>query len=397
MKELLGKSILCFSATSIVIATTVQPSIGFTLNRGANGGAIYKYDESESFSDPFDRFSIATTLKPLSKDTTGGIKNFINGRDFIRVLRDEYPVALGWSFTASKTNLPGTLDIQQYYACAFATQCGIEVAADLAGKPLVGGYGSYLGVTLTPGSAAPPQSRLHWIQRVVSSSPPGSRAGNLDQIDLPNANRSVPYYDRAGTAKGGGYFRDRPYQQDVTTPGTTNWLAETYVVEETAPKQITIYDGFQWGWTTSVVAPLPPTPPPPTPTPIPCPPGTYRDPGSGQCYYFNALARSLTTTDKRGYEITESTATVPEPDSALSLLAAGALGFGLKFRSRKVKPAQKRRASASTFEPKVPPFLLAKYQQSNLQRSKQLNISQHSTSVEIDQSVQIQNSFSQDQ
>ncbi len=182
-----------------------------------------------------------------------GIESIIRGGTdtFLATLQSEFP---DWTFNAADTDLTGSFNIQNYYACGLGTtNCGTE-----QGVPgtIVG---SFVDVTYTPGAGDPTAAadNLHWIQRLFANHALGAGGGhgvNEDKIDNDNtvvdtvlgACSSSPYYD-CGYFAGETFFVDRPSRSGDPESDHV-WGAELYLVEETADDTVTIYNGIKWGW-----------------------------------------------------------------------------------------------------------------------------------------------------
>jgi hypothetical protein len=263
-----------------------------------------------------DNDSITVTLKDYARANLGGVNNAIAGanRDFITTLKQSnFARSLGWKFSSSSSNLGGTLTVSNYYACAGSTVC----APDLSGVN-TGGLGAFLEVNYNRAGTDPSRSTLHWIQRIIVDEP-----GTLydeDKIDLPPGNDgSKPYYDFGGAATPGGFFKDRPYRV-LLQEGLYALTFQLYLVQETGPKQVKVYNGIRWAFRASVdQAPFDNDPPGGDP------PG-----GSGGRGYSNAV--SFLDSPSLDLKL------VPEPSlSMLGLIALGIWGIvkGLKNRITK--------------------------------------------------------------
>lgn len=100
----------------------------------------------------------------------------------------------------------------------------------------------------------PPLGKTHWIQVIADNHAlPEGHGVNEYEVDGAGAN---PYYDRAGYA-GPRFFEDDPSRPDGTL--YHYWVAELYLVEETAANQVIIHDGIRWGWRNRYAAPEPAT------------------------------------------------------------------------------------------------------------------------------------------
>ena len=93
---------------------------------------------------------------------------------------------------------------------------------------------------------------LHFIQ-IISSQAATIASGPL----IDNQGALNPYYDTKGPAgllssQGIFVFADAPTRPGKDVALNHEWFAELYLVEETAPKQVTVYNGISWGWESKV-------------------------------------------------------------------------------------------------------------------------------------------------
>ncbi len=165
---------------------------------------------------------------------------------FLATLRAEFP---DWTFNAASSDLAGTFTIQNYYACGLGTlDCGTE-----QGVP-DNIIGSFVDVTYNPAAGDPTAAanELHWIQRLFTNHALGAGGGhgvNEDKVDndsSPAECANVPYYD-CGFFAGETFLVDRPSRSGDSANDHV-WGAEVYLVEQTAPRTVTIYNGIKWGW-----------------------------------------------------------------------------------------------------------------------------------------------------
>ena len=225
----------------LVVQLLNQPSLAFNITPvqpGADnllaGTAVYTVgtDQKAAFLSPFG-------IEPLIR---GGTVEFLN------TLNSDFPT---WTFNAAATDLNGSFNIINNYACGFNTSCGIEL-----GVTNTNGVGSFIDVDYVPGVDDPPiGTDLHWIQRVANNHHLSLGHGSTDdKVDV-FSGATDPYYDTAGFAGIGSnvglplrpfVFVDRPYRSDELS--NHDWVAELYLVEETAPNTATIYNGMRWGW-----------------------------------------------------------------------------------------------------------------------------------------------------
>ncbi|MGB3512871.1 MAG: PEP-CTERM sorting domain-containing protein [Microcoleaceae cyanobacterium] len=215
---------------------TSQSSLAFTITP-AQPGASIRFDPSEEYTLPDGRKGV-TTLDPLSvtEITRGGTAGFLDQ------LRAEFPVVDGWNFNAAAADLAGSFNIDIY---------------DAQGTPARVGTEFQLQYNPSAGDPTPADKDLHWIQRVVDNhnitTNPGH--GNPENVIDIVAGQTDPYYD---TNFGIQPFDERTFYD---FPGRTDadrshfWFAELYLVEETAPMTVTIYNGVRWGWRNTIPEP----------------------------------------------------------------------------------------------------------------------------------------------
>jgi len=221
---------LSFITTTLLIALTTESSLAFTINPPGNSTAQYLFVQPYTYTNDLDIQTLGlTTLNPINVTsiTRGGTTGFL------ATLRREFQ---DWTFNPAPTDLAGSFRVQKYIA-KYLPQDAIYEAGVGAELELQYDYGE--------GDPKPEDSKLHWIQRVVSNHR-GTHGTNQDNIDI-RFNAQEPYYD---IAFGRQPFDERTFydlsQREVEN--SHNWLAELYLVKETAPKQVTIYNGIQWGW-----------------------------------------------------------------------------------------------------------------------------------------------------
>jgi len=146
---------------------------------------------------------------------------------------------------------PGSLTVQTYEAQGTAARVGAEF------------YVSYTAVNA--GGITDPTMNLHWIQIVSDNDNITNNIGygnNELTVDNPfSPGGRSPYYDDGGAATSGTSpiaFYDFPGRTDTSDKIT--WVADLFLVSGPAPGaangNIIVYNGVEWGWTTSPV-PLP--------------------------------------------------------------------------------------------------------------------------------------------
>ncbi|MEG4293255.1 PEP-CTERM sorting domain-containing protein [Microcoleus sp. C2C3] len=223
---------LSFLTTTLLIALTTQSSLAFSINPLGPVGATQNWDPDESYTLTNQRTGI-TRLNPTAvlSLTQGGTSSLF------ALLNSNFS---DWTFNSAANDLAGTFEVQTYDAVGTASQVGAQ-----------------LRLQYIPGinDPTPNGNNLHWIQRVVNNH--NIRAGgghdiNANIIDN-DARITDPFYD---ITFGVQPFDERTFfdfSRRVDTDKNHNWLAELYLVDETAPKQVTIYNGIQWGWNNEVV------------------------------------------------------------------------------------------------------------------------------------------------
>jgi hypothetical protein len=221
---------LSFITTTLLMALTTESSLAFSINPPGGGAAEYLPVQTYTYRNDLDIMTFGlTTLNPANvrSITRGGTTGFLT------TLKMEFQ---DWTFNPAPTDLAGSFRVQKYIA-KYLPQDAIYEAGVGAELKLQYDYNE--------GDPKPEDSKLHWIQRVVSNHR-GTHGTNQDNIDI-RLNAQNPYYD---TAFGEQPFDERTFYDRSTreVENSHNWLAELYLVKETAPKQVTIYNGIQWGW-----------------------------------------------------------------------------------------------------------------------------------------------------
>lgn len=193
--------------------------------------------------------------------------------NFLQTLRHEYRNSPGdsgitWNFTAAQQELTGGFYIGEYYACApnVGYPCGSRVG--ITGNQGVDpsqSVGSALSLFYSPGVNDPVvDSNLHWIQVVTAKMDERRPVEKVDNdSELPF--RIPPYYqntERVNDSQTGTpllRFLDTPQRMDVTK--NWDWSALLYLVKETTDpgnpktKNVTVYNGIEWGWTSKFTPP----------------------------------------------------------------------------------------------------------------------------------------------
>lgn len=237
---------LAFLGTNLVVALTNQLAMGFTLKSG--NGAINYYNPTVPYViDANTRGKTFLEPRYVAPIQLGGTRAFLN------MFKDDVRWR-GWDFISSKKNLYGNFEISDYYGCGSQTICAKQRPKDT----IRGGVGAYIDIKYNPKKTDPEpgQGKIHWIQHIVnnhasfdeqqSTSNEGLHDVHFDGIDIRPFQNVNPYYPGGNEFS----FYDRPYRPDAKNPHS--WFAELYLVEETAEREVTIYNGIKWGWINKV-------------------------------------------------------------------------------------------------------------------------------------------------
>ena len=215
---------LSFFATTLLIALTTESSLAFSIT------SPYVWDTEESYTLA-NQSTVTTRLSPINIASLprGGTSSLL------ALLNLNF---LTWTFTPASNDLVGTFEIQAYDAVATSDNVGAQLLLN------------YIpGISVT--DPTPELNNLHWIQRVYDNhnvtNNPGH--GNIENVIDIGSGVTNPFYDTAFLANETTFF-DFSRRPDVNS--SHNWLAELYLVEEIAPRQVTIYNGIQWGWENTV-------------------------------------------------------------------------------------------------------------------------------------------------
>jgi PEP-CTERM putative exosortase interaction domain len=298
------------------------------------------YCNPASYSNP-NFGTVTTTIKSVSQLPLGGTNTFFN------LLTSSVWKDNGWTFNKAQSNqnIQGYFEIGVYKPYAQpSTNGGVTVGADIQ-------------IVYHPVAGQDPMgSNVHWIQRVVSNhalvtysngvqelKPFGTNEDKIDVVEEqkdPNLKAQVgsqtiilgpnpiftPYYDTVSPNANPIYFEDfstRPNGQD-----NHDWYAELYLVQETTPKTVTIYNGISWGWNNTFT----PSPPPISLPPLPCDGSS----GGGGCVTTasDIAIRELPVSDFDSGDPNQLPEKVPEPTTILGLLALGAAGTIKIFKNK---------------------------------------------------------------
>jgi hypothetical protein len=214
---------LSFLTTTLLIALTTQSSLAFSITPPT------EYLPVEIYTTPTNVGIVSLYPTNVTSITRGGTTGFL------QTLSQAFQ---NWTFNPAPNDLAGTFQLEKYLA---------KDVYDSA--PVVG---AEIELLYNPGNGDPiMDNSLKWIQRVVNnhSATPDVHGNNADIID--NLNSNTPYYPYNTESQGFRSFYDFSRRGDEAQ--NHNWLAELYLVKETAPQQVTIYNGVQWGWKNEVV------------------------------------------------------------------------------------------------------------------------------------------------
>lgn len=230
---------LTFFSTTLLIALTTQSSLAFNIKPLGPLGATENWVPVQSYNLPDHRRG-TTRLSPMNVHNL----NRGGGAGLWRLLLRDYS---NWTFAVSATPLAGTFEVRKYEAIG-----------------TVGAVGANLLLKYTPGvgDPTPRDSTLNWIQWVVSNH--SNEGHGYRNDDIQSGNSSTPFY-----------FNERPfappslnYSYETNFSGSSreldsgfnhDWVAETYLVQQTGFRTATIYNGIQWGWENRIqrVQPVP--------------------------------------------------------------------------------------------------------------------------------------------
>lgn len=198
------------------------------------------YDPLDIYAVP-GGFGLAFLLPPLPLETPRG--GTMGGLiDFRGILEGEFGAASGWTFMTAATDL--------------ANDSLIMTAYDVFGGSFVGHDGVNApmrtrGVAVRVPNDKAPMGDVHWIQVIRDNHniTDNEGHGNLEHIvDTASPGKRSPYYDDrgAGDARNFFDFARRPDEEN-----NHYWIADLQLVtgpDPTAPGQVTIFNGFRYGW-----------------------------------------------------------------------------------------------------------------------------------------------------
>ncbi|MEK0182439.1 hypothetical protein [Microcoleus anatoxicus] len=259
---------LALFTTTLFITLTTQPGVAFTIKSLNPPDYYVPYTLGDAEG--------AAWIIPPTTIKAGGTNEL---KSLLSNFSRRYPGK--WIFETG-TELEGSFDIKNYYACGPQTDCGRE-----AFFPSKGGVGSSLFLEYHPKGNDPKidstnPRRFQWIQRVKSNhSLTTDRHNDIENILDIGTRQTTPYYSgHQGSVSTYKYFGDAPYRIDPLNNHT--WNAELYLVEEvsfiprTRTRTLRIYNGIGWGWRNQIFrrkqpVPVPVPAPARTPNPIPFP------------------------------------------------------------------------------------------------------------------------------
>jgi len=233
-KTLLQRYSLSVFTTTLLIALTTESSLAFSITTPTEYSPVEIYN---TYNNNSSYVGTVTLYPEITSITRGGTTGFL------QTLSQAFS---SWTFNPAPTDLVGSFQIEKYLA-KYTVRNSI---------PVVGGQ---IELFYNPSNGDPAVDKsLKWIQRVVNnhSATPNVHCNNADIIDnLSNPNN--PYYPYDTNSKGvntdsQGFRSFYDFSSRPDPAENHNWLAELYLVKETAPKQVTIYNGIQWGWNNTV-------------------------------------------------------------------------------------------------------------------------------------------------
>ena len=217
---------LSFFTTTLLIALTTKSSLAFSITPPT------QYLPVQVYTTPTNVGLVRLNPVNVTSITRGGTTGFL------QTLRQAFK---DWTFTPAPNDLAGSFQLEKYLAK--------DVFLSI---PVVG---AQIELFYNPGNGDPIlDNSLKWIQRVVSNhgNTPNVHGNNEDIIDnLYNPND--PYYPYNTNSQGvntdsQGFRSFHDFSARGDQAENHNWLGELYLVKQTAPRQVTIYNGIQWGW-----------------------------------------------------------------------------------------------------------------------------------------------------
>jgi len=263
-------------ATPLSILLEDRAGLAFDFKLPASADSPCTVNSFYCLSDSYSNSTFGTVnayVKKVSKLPLGGTTSFLN------LLNSSVWAKNGWKFQKAQPtqDIKGFFDIRVYkpYTVPYT---GADI--QFLYSPVIG--------------QDPTGNNVHWIQRVVSNhalttyrnntwdlKPFGTREDKIDivaeqkdpALALESPPKFNPYYDTFSPVANQISFEDFPTRPDPQDPH--DWYAELYLVQETAPKVVTIYNGISWGWSNTF------TPPPKPTTSLPPSSPCYSSGGSG--------------------------------------------------------------------------------------------------------------------
>jgi|GEM_PF-4879744 len=226
-------------AVAALLFVSCQMALGFSITP-AQPGASINYDATRNYTS--GAYTGVASNNPIS--VTGLVRGGTAG--FLTDVKTDYTgyayKGSTWTFNAAGADLTGTFDIEKY---------------DILG-PLNNTLGTEFQLKYTPGKGDPiadpdrAKNTVHWIQRVIDNHNITTNPGHGNAEDIVDIGKTqvTPYYDDP-TFSLPPVFYDFPSRNDPTK--AHSWTAELYLVQETAAKTVTVYNGVKWGWQNTVV------------------------------------------------------------------------------------------------------------------------------------------------
>jgi hypothetical protein len=290
--------------------------------------------------------TITTDIKPVSSLKLGGTDKLFS------LLSSSVWAKNGWTFNRATKDLMGSFNISIYAPFVIPKTGNIPV--DNVGAEIKVLYKPVVGKD-------PVDNQVHFIQRIFDnhaiistlSGPIDLGHGSLeDRIDTMREQTDTkyiqsqqqifnPFYDTYGRITRDAQnntilFQDLSNRIDMFD--NHDWSAELYVVRETAPKTVTIYNGISWGWKNTYTPPKVSSSPKPNPTPLPCNGGGGS--GGGGCIRASSvqnLLQELPLSDFDSGEVFVPPESVPEPTTILGILGIGVWGAALRLKRKNHK------------------------------------------------------------
>jgi len=234
------------------VTLTSQKCEAFSITP-VGGGAIQTYVPEVKYDSERGK----VFLDPLNVNEAK-----LGGTDaFLSVLKSSFQ-SKGWNFISADKALAGAFNIQSYtadYGPIFEV-----TPEDVVSSTLLLTYSPVTSGDILPNQVNPTSqnNNLHWIQWIVNNH--GGKLyknGQVEDLGHGNGNNKIdvladadsPFYNESTGLSTEDTFYDTPFRSDIKE--NHNWDAELYLVEETAPKTVTIYNGIKWGWKNTYTPP----------------------------------------------------------------------------------------------------------------------------------------------